>query len=67
MHKTSEQVRQLWTTFFQSKQHALAAPVSLIPPAQDKTVIFNTSGMQQFIPYLVGKPHPLGKRLFNIQ
>jgi len=23
--------------------------------------------MQQFVPYLIGKPHPLGKRLYNIQ
>jgi len=29
--------------------------------------MFNLAGMQQLIPYLAGKEHPLGKRLFNIQ
>jgi alanyl-tRNA synthetase len=29
--------------------------------------MFNLAGMQQLIPYLSGKEHPLGKRLFNIQ
>ena len=29
--------------------------------------MFNLAGMQQLIPYLSGKDHPLGKRLFNIQ
>ena len=29
--------------------------------------MFNIAGMQQLIPYLSGKEHPLGKRLFNIQ
>jgi alanyl-tRNA synthetase len=29
--------------------------------------MFNLAGMQQLIPYLAGKDHPLGKRLFNIQ
>lgn len=29
--------------------------------------MFNLAGMQQIIPYLSGKDHPLGKRLFNIQ
>jgi len=39
----------------------------LVAPNEDKTVIFNVAGMQPLVPYLSGKPHPKGKRLYNIQ
>jgi alanyl-tRNA synthetase len=29
--------------------------------------MFNVAWMQQLIPYLMGKPHDLGKRVYNIQ
>lgn len=29
--------------------------------------MFNTAGMQQFVPYFMGKEHSLGKKLYNIQ
>jgi len=64
---TSTQVRILWTQFWESKWHKHALPVSLIAHAENKSVLFNVAGMQQFVPYLVGKPHPLGSRLYNIQ
>lgn len=64
---TSQQVRQLRDKFWQSKQHQLAKPVSLVASSENKSVLFNVAGMQQFVPYLMGKPHPLGKRLYNIQ
>jgi len=43
-----------------------------IPPAplvlkEDPTTLFTSSGMQQLVPNLTGSPHPLGKRLYNIQ
>lgn len=42
-------------------------PSSLVPNSQDKTVLFNTAWMQQLVPYLVGKSHPLWKKVYNIQ
>ena len=33
----------------------------------DPTTLFTSSGMQPLIPYLLGQPHPLGKRLVNSQ
>lgn len=65
--KTSWEVRKLWNEFRLSKQHAEAKPVSLVASSENKSVLFNVAGMQQFVPYLVGKPHPLGQRLHNIQ
>jgi alanyl-tRNA synthetase len=64
---SSSQVRQIRDQFWISKQHAEAKPVSLVASSENKSVLFNVAGMQQFVPYLVGKPHPLGQRLHNIQ
>jgi alanyl-tRNA synthetase len=40
---------------------------SPIIPENDPTSLFNTAGMQPLVPYLMGQPHPLGKRLVNYQ
>ena len=39
---------------------------SLIPE-NDPTVLFTTAGMHPLVPYLLGEPHPSGKRLCNCQ
>src|SRR6185369_7595744 len=31
------------------------------------TTLFNSSGMQPLVPYLLGETHPVGKRLVNSQ
>ncbi|MEM7826005.1 MAG: alanine--tRNA ligase, partial [Candidatus Aenigmatarchaeota archaeon] len=36
-------------------------------PEHDPTVLFTPAGMHPLIPYLLGQPHPLGKRLVNVQ
>lgn len=52
--------------FFKSKNHKEIANSSLIPE-NDPIVLFTTAGMHPLIPYLLGKPHPQGKRLVNVQ
>jgi len=52
--------------FFKSKNHKEIPNSSLIPE-NDPTVLFTTAGMHPIVPYLLGQPHPLGKRLVNIQ
>ena len=52
--------------FFKSKKHKEVANSSLIPE-NDPTVLFTTAGMHPLVPYLLGQPHPLGKRLCNVQ
>lgn len=48
--------------------HKRVAPASLIvKQADDPTTMFNSAGMQQFVPYLMWKPHPQGRRIYNIQ
>ncbi len=52
--------------FFESKGHKIIPSASLIP-SNDPTVLFTTAGMHPLVPYLLGQPHPLGKRLANVQ
>lgn len=63
---SSQEIRQQRTTFRSQKQHQHLAEVSLIAE-KESTALFNVAGMQPLIPYLMGKEHPLGQRLFNIQ
>jgi alanyl-tRNA synthetase len=36
-------------------------------PENDPTVLFTTAGMHPLVPFLLGEPHPLGRRLVNVQ
>lgn len=38
-----------------------------LAPENDPTTLFISAGMQLLIPYLLGEPHPLGKRLCSLQ
>ena len=42
-------------------------PSAPLIPENDPTVLFNTAGMQPLTPYLLGEPHPKGKRLCDAQ
>lgn len=52
--------------FFESKGHKII-PSSSIIPENDPTVLFTTAGMHPLVPYLLGQPHPSGKRLTDVQ
>jgi len=52
--------------FFSDWGHRLIDGVSLVPPDGDP-VLFTTSGMHPLTPYLLGRPHPLGRRLTGLQ
>ena len=66
MKITSKQLRRLWIDFYVERGHKDVGAVSLISEG-DTTVLFNVAGMQPIMPYLLGQPHPLGRRLVNIQ
>lgn len=42
-------------------------PSSSLVPENDPSVLFTTAGMHPLVPYLLGQPHPLGKRLVSCQ
>jgi alanyl-tRNA synthetase len=62
----ASEIRQKYLDFFRSKQHAIIPSAPLVPE-NDPSVLFNTAGMQPLVPYLLGEPHPLGKRLADVQ
>ena len=64
---SSNQVRELRNKFRESKQHKYIPEASLIASWKESTALFNVAWMQQLIPYLMWKEHPLWKRVFNIQ
>lgn len=66
MSITHLQLRQLFKDFLKKKNHKEVPPISLVPK-EDPTTLFTGSGMQPLVPYLLGEPHPLGKRIYNIQ
>ena len=63
---TADQLRELFLGFFESKGHKVISGSSLIPQ-NDPTVLFTTAGMHPLVPYLLGEPHPAGKRLCDCQ
>ncbi len=62
----SEEIRRIFLDFFQKRNHSILPSASLVPE-NDPSVLFNTAGMQPLVPFLMGKNHPAGKRLANIQ
>jgi len=52
--------------FYRERGHRRITGSSLLPPQEDG-VLFTTSGMHPLTPYLEGRPHPLGRRLVNVQ
>ena len=55
-----------FTDFFRERGHALIEGSTLIPPAGD-SVLYTSAGMHPLTPYLLGEPHPLGRRLTGVQ
>jgi alanyl-tRNA synthetase len=63
---TANQLRKKYLDFFVSKGHKIIPPAPLVLE-NDPTTLFNSAGMQQLLPYLLGKEHPLGTRLVDSQ
>lgn len=63
---TSEDIRIKFRHFFGKQGHKWIPPAPLVPE-NDPTTLFTSSGMQPLVPYLLGQPHPEGKRLANSQ
>jgi alanyl-tRNA synthetase len=63
---TSSEIREKYRAFFVKHEHKWIPPASLVPE-NDPTTLFTSSGMQPLVPYLLGQPHPEGKRLCNSQ
>ncbi|MCR5279046.1 MAG: alanine--tRNA ligase, partial [Lachnospiraceae bacterium] len=63
---TSKELRKNWIEFYKERGHVDVGAVSLVSDGSTGAM-FNVAGMQPIMPYLLGKPHPLGTRLCNVQ
>ena len=63
---TANELRKTWKQFFIDRGHVDVGAVSLVSDGSTG-VLFNVAGMQPLMPYLLGKKHPLGTRLCNVQ
>lgn len=66
----SHEIRSRFLTFFKNRGHAILPSASLVTNDESgatNATLFNTAGMQPFVPYLMGQDHPAGKRLANSQ
>ena len=60
------EIRNKYLNFFKEHGHTVIPSAPLIPE-NDPSVLFTTAGMQPLVPYLLGEPHPAGKRLTDYQ
>jgi alanyl-tRNA synthetase len=65
MMKANE-LRESYLRFFEARAHERMPSAPLVPE-NDPSVLFTTAGMHPLVPYLLGEPHPLGKRLTDFQ
>lgn len=63
---TAASLREKYLAFYKARQHA-EIPSASLQPENDPTVLFTTAGMHPLVPFLMGAPHPLGRRLVNSQ
>ncbi len=63
---TSKELRNTWKEFYIKRGHVDVGAVSLVSDGSTGAM-FNVAGMQPIMPYLLGKKHPLGTRLCNVQ
>lgn len=62
----AQEIRNAYLKFFEDRKHAVIARAPLMLK-DDPTTLFTGSGMQPMIPYLLGEPHPKGKRIVDSQ
>jgi len=63
---TSQQIRQAFLAFFQSKGHLIVPSAPLIAK-NDPTLMFNNSGMAQFKDFFLGNGTPPSQRITDTQ
>ena len=62
----ASEIRQKFLEYQQKLGHQVIAPAKLVLE-NDPTTLFTGSGMQPLLPFLLGEPHPEGKRLADSQ
>jgi alanyl-tRNA synthetase len=63
----SSEIRELYLSYFEGKDHLRLPSASLVPPAHDPSVLLTTAGMQPLKPYFLGLEEPPAARLASSQ
>jgi alanyl-tRNA synthetase len=64
---TSDEIRERFLAFFAECDHLRIPSASLVPPADDRTVLLTTAGMQPLKPYFLGRADPPAPMLTSCQ
>src|SRR5688572_3517398 len=63
----TQDIRRLFTDFFAERGHRRVPSSSLIPPPDEKTLLFTNAGMNQMKPYFMAMAEPPAPRMTSIQ
>ncbi len=66
MPTSSDAIRAAFVKYWQDRD-SLLRPSSSLVPSDDPTVLLTTAGMQQFVPFFLGKKRPPARRLTSVQ
>ena len=64
---TKDKIRQTFKSYFESQNNTFIKQSSLVPPHNDKSILFTNSGMNQFKPIFMGMGEPIVDKAYNIQ
>jgi alanyl-tRNA synthetase len=64
---TSDEIRELFLSFFEERDHKRIPSGSLVPAEYDPSVLLTTAGMQPLKPYFLGQEKPPHHRLTSCQ
>ncbi len=62
----TQEIRNAYLKFFEDRGHVIVPRAPLVLK-DDPTTLFTGSGMQPMIPFLLGQPHPKGRRITDSQ
>jgi alanyl-tRNA synthetase len=65
--RTSDELREAFLSYFESKGHLRRPSGSLVPATYDPSVLLTTAGMQPLKPYFLGLEPPPAARLTTVQ
>src|ERR1044072_3901525 len=64
---TSDEIRERFLSFFESRDHRRLPSASLVPAEHDPSVLLTTAGMHPLKPYFQGRETPPHHRLTSFQ
>src|SRR6202167_3969198 len=64
---TSDEIRERYLSFFAERDHLRIPSASLVPAAEDRTVLLTTAGMQPLKPYFLGRAQAPAPMLTSCQ